>query len=331
MTIRSVSLIGLGALGILFGEPLARAAAASADSDDPFTFRVVADPARIARYRREGIYRNGNPCSFDFVTPDNCASGSSDLVLIAVKDRGLEDAIQAVRNQVGPDTTILSLLNGISSETRIGAVFGEEKVLPCTAQGMDAVRTGNRLVFSRMGDLAFGAHSHSGTSKDDSAERVRAVAAFFDRAGVPYRVVADMRRHLWGKFMLNVGINQVLAVTGGGYGSVQCPGEPRELMLSAMREVVPLAACEGVSLGENDIARWMAVVATLSPEGKPSMSQDLEAGRPTELGLFAGTVLEMARRYGIDVPFNRMLFDRIRALESLGNAPPHGSEGRDAR
>jgi len=102
-------------------------------------------------------------------------------------------------------------------------------------------------------------------------------------------------------------------------------------MLSAMREVVPLAACEGVSLGENDIARWMAVVATLSPEGKPSMSQDLEAGRPTELGLFAGTVLEMARRYGIDVPFNRMLFDRIRALESLGNAPPHGSEGRDAR
>ena len=199
-------------------------------------------------------------------------------------------------------------------------------MLPCTAQGMDAVRTGNRLVFSRMGDLAFGAQAHGGTAEDGSAERVRAVAAFFDRAGIPYRVVADMRRHL--KFMLNVGINRVLAVTGA-VTDRSVSGRTRELVLSAMREVVPLAACEGV-FGENDIARWMMVGDPLSP--RKTLDEPGPRGRATHR---AGAV----RRHGsgdgasIRTTYRSRPLPTASARSSRWNAPPHGSRGetRDDR
>jgi len=305
--LRSVALIGLGAIGILFGRMLARHAGGTPDG---YSFRVVADPDRIARYRREGIFFNGEPCDFDYVTPDGNTE-PADLVLFAVKDTGLDDAIAAVRRQVGPSTLFLSLLNGISSEDRIAAVYGADRVLPCTVQGMDAVREGTRLVCQNTGWIAFGERPEG-----DQTEQVRRVAALFDRAELPYRVMPDMRRHLWGKFMLNVGINQVLAIHSGDYGLVQRPGEARDLMIAAMREAAALSVHEGVGLGEQDIDQWLAVVATLAPGGKPSMVQDIEAGRPTEVELFAGTVLRLARRHGIDAPVNRALYDRIRAMES---------------
>lgn len=305
--LRSVALIGLGAIGILFGRMLARHAD---ETPDGYSFRVVADPERIARYRRDGVLFNGELCDFSYVTPDE-DTGPADLVLFAVKESGLDDAIASIRRQVGPSTLFLSLLNGISSEERIAVVYGAEGVLPCTVQGMDAVREGTRLVCQNPGWLAFGERPESG-----QAEQVRRVAALFDRAKVPYRVMPDMRRHLWGKFMLNVGINQVLAVHLGDYGLVQRPGEARDLMVAAMREAAALSVPEGVGLGEQDIVQWLDVVATLAPGGKPSMVQDIEAGRPTEVELFAGTVLRLGRRHGIDTPVNRALYDRIRAMES---------------
>jgi len=305
--LRSVALIGLGAIGILFGRMLALHADGSPDG---YSFRVVADPERIARYRREGVFFNGEPCDFDCVTPDE-DTGPADLVMFAVKDTGLDDAIAEVRRQVGPSTLFLSLLNGISSEDRIAAVYGAEGVLPCTVQGMDAVREGTRLVCQNTGWLAFGERPEG-----DQSEPVHRIAALFDRAELPYRVMPDMRRHLWGKFMLNVGINQVLAIHLGDYGLVQHPGEARDLMIAAMREAAALSVPEGIGLGETDISRWLEIVATLAPGGKPSMVQDIEAGRPTEVELFAGTVLRMGHRHGIDTPVNRALYDRIRAMES---------------
>ncbi len=305
MPIRSVSLIGLGALGILFGHRIA------ASAEAPIAFRVVADAGRIARYRRDGVFSNGERCDFHYITPDDPTAGPADLLLIAVKSRDLPEAIRIARGQVGPDTVILSLLNGISSEAEIARVYGEDRVLLCTAQGMDVVKTGNRLTFDHMGYLAIG-----GREAGSQAEAVSRVAEFFDQVTIPYRVIPDMRRHQWGKFMLNVGINQALAVFDGDYGVAQRPGEVRDTVIAAMREVVALSVPENINLGEADIRDWLSIVDTLGPGGKPSMCQDLEAGRPTEVDLFAGTVLALGAKHGIDTPVNRMLYDRIRALES---------------
>ena len=113
----------------------------------------------------------------------------------------------------------------------------------------------------------------------------------------------------------NVGINQCSCVLRAPYGLFQRSEPARRLMTDAMREVVAISRAEGTGLSEEDIDAWHETLRGLDPQGKTSMLQDVEAGRPTEVELFAGTVCELAERHSQDVPVNRTLYRIIRALE----------------
>jgi 2-dehydropantoate 2-reductase len=303
MTIKTVSIIGLGALGILFGNQLAK-------KMQPEDLKIIADQARIKRYLNEKVFCNGEPCQFHYISPEE-EGEPVDLLIFAVKFNGLADAIQAVKNYVGEHTIILSLLNGITSEAIIGKTYGIDKVLYCVAQGMDAVKVGNELTYDHMGMLCFGDQASGVVSP-----KVKMVADFFGNMDIPYEIDSHMVRRQWGKFMLNVGVNQTVALYKSNYGDVQREGKARDVMISAMREVIELSQHEGVHLTEEDLQYWLSVLSTLSPDGKPSMAQDVEARRFSEVGLFAGTVVELAEKYGVPVPTNRELYDRITLMES---------------
>ena len=128
--------------------------------------------------------------------------------------------------------------------------------------------------------------------------------------------VGDMVRRQWGKLMLNVGINQTVMVFEGDYGTVQKPGKPREIMLAAMREVQKLAALEGYPISDAEFDDWVGLADSLSPAGKPSMRQDGEAHRKSEVELFAGTIIRRAAKFGLDVPVNRWLYDTVKQMEA---------------
>jgi 2-dehydropantoate 2-reductase len=303
MEIKKVSIIGLGALGILFGNHFAK----RMPKED---VRFIADEKRIQKYKQEQVYCNDEICYFHFVTPEELCD-PADLVIFTVKYEGLHDAIQSVKNHVGKDTIILSALNGITSEAVIGREYGMGKILYSVAQGMDAVKVGNKLTYDHFGMLCFGDQKPGITS-----EKVKRVADFFEKMDFPYQIDTDMNRRLWGKFMLNVGVNQTVAVYKSNYGEIQREGEARETMIAAMREVMALSEYEGITLSEADLNYWLDVLSTLSPEGKPSMAQDLQARRFSEVQLFAGTVIEMGDNYQVPTPVNRMLYDKIKSIES---------------
>ena len=125
-----------------------------------------------------------------------------------------------------------------------------------------------------------------------------------------------MVRRQWGKLMLNVGVNQAVMVFEGDYGTVQHPGRPREVMLGAMREVQSLSRLEGYPIPDDEFDGWVKLVDSLSPTGKPSMRQDGEAHRPSEVELFAGTIVRLAQKHGLDVPVNRWLYEMVRNMEA---------------
>jgi len=304
MEIKKVTIIGLGAVGVLFGQIMS-------EKMPKGDLRIVADAERIARYRRDNVYCNGEPCSFTYISAEE-KGDPADLLIFAIKFGGLTDAIKEAQNQVGPNTIVLSLINGISSEGIIADAYGAEKVLYSVAQGMDAVKVGNRLTYQNTGMICFGGMEHS----PETEEKVAAVARFFDKTGVPYQIDTDMRKRLWGKLMLNVGVNQVCAVFGCDYGGILREGYERDTMIAAMREVFVLSEIEQVGLTEADFDYWVHVLDKLDPAGKPSMQQDLEAKRHTELELFAGTILRLAEKHGIEAPVNRMLYDKTKEIES---------------
>lgn len=272
--------------------------------------RIIADSERIQRYERDGIFCNGQRCDFHYLTPEE-ACEPADLILFTVKFNGLKDAIEAVKNHVGEDTIILSALNGISSEAIIGEAYGMDKVLYCVAQGMDAVKVGNEVTYKNMGMLCFGDRE-----KGVVSEKAERVARFFDQTDFPYELDKDMEKRMWGKFMLNVGVNQTVAVYRSNYGEIQREGEARKMMIAAMREVIELSLKEGVNLTEEDLNYWLDVLSVLNPEGKPSMAQDVEAKRYSEVELFSGTVIQLGKKHGIPTPVNERLYKQIKEIEA---------------
>lgn len=310
MRINTVSIIGLGALGVLFGKQIN-------DNLKQGQLRIVADRQRIKRYQDEGIYSNGQLCHFTYMTPDEVCE-PADLVIFTVKFNTLTDAAISVKNQIGPNTIIMSALNGISSETVIGKVYGMGNILYCVAQGMDAVKEGNKLTYAHRGQICFGENAVlSEKERRWEKEKTEAVDEFLTRVGIPHQITNDVQHMIWSKFMLNVGVNQVVAYYQGNYGTIQAEGEPRQMMLKSMREVTKIAPYEGVNLTEEDIEGWMPVLASLSAAGKPSLRQDMEARRKSEVDLFSGTVLKLGKKYGVDTPVNQILYKKIIEIEAL--------------
>ena len=301
--ITQVTIIGMGALGVLYGDYFSRTLGAG-------NVRFLADSARIKRYRQCRVFCNGRECHFTY--QDTLQPGDrAELLIFAVKATALDQAIEEARGFVDDSTIILSVLNGISSEEIIDRELGTGTVLYTVAQGMDAVKSGNQVTYSRIGKLCIG-------FPEDQPEKQAAfdrVAELFERTGLPYVAEEDILHRLWSKWMLNVGVNQTVMVRKGTYGTVQEPGEARELMIAAMREVIKIAQKEQVPVTEADLDEYLRLIDTLSPDGMPSMRQDGLAGRYSEVELFAGTVLEKAEKLGIDVPVNRFLYETVKDME----------------
>jgi len=302
--ISSISLIGTGAMGSFYASKLF--------AMDPGCISLIADGERYERLRKRGFFVNGKHYVLPVMLP-NDETPASDLVIVAVKYHQLPKVIGDIRNRIGEKTTILSVMNGIDSEEELGAAYGMEKVLYAVAVGIDALREDNRLTYTTQGKLFFGEARNQFVSK-----RVREVQVLFDKAAIPYETPTDMLRVLWWKFMINVGINQASAVLRAPYAVFQTSPKARELMESAMREVMAIAGKAKIDLSEKDIDNWYSVLSGLSPKGKTSMLQDVEAGRKTEVEMLAGKVIELGKRYGVPAPVNQQILKSIKEIEGEG-------------
>lgn len=303
--IQKTAIVGMGALGLLFGNEIAEHLGRDAVS-------YILDEDRYESYQNRAFTINGAAKSFRF--EKSSLAEPADLVLVAVKYNSLSSALETMERCVDEHTIIISVMNGIDSESIIAERFGKERVLCCVAQGMDAVKLQDDLTYTKPGELRLGVFE---PYQEPLLEEVK---AYFDRAGVPYTIDADILHRLWGKFMLNVGVNQACMVYETNYRGVLRPGEANSTMLAAMREVMQLANLEGIALSEDDLESYIKLIGTLSPEGIPSMRQDGISKRPSEVEMFAGTVLRMAKKHGLPTPANAFLYQKVKEMEDTYHA-----------
>lgn len=302
MAIESVAIVGRGAVGMLYGSIAER-------NLGPGAVEFVMDDERFARHAGETPLVNGAPLRVPTVPASEAAP--VDLVILATKATGLGQALDTMEGLVGPETRIVSLLNGVTSEERVAERFGWGRTVLSVAQGMDAVFVGGEMTYAHPGEIRFGA------APGTKPGVVEDVADLYERAGIPHVVEEDIRRRMWVKLMLNVGINQTCMAFGGTYGSASEPGsEQNRCFVAAMREALAVARAEGVDVTEADLAQMAALTASLDPAGMPSMAQDRINEKPTEVEEFSGTICRLAERHGLLVPTNQWLYQRIRELEA---------------
>jgi 2-dehydropantoate 2-reductase len=278
------------------------------DAPDISTVLIARDQ-RLETLKKDGLVVNGKPYFIPAVNPEE-SDFTADLIIVALKHNHLAEGLQGLGNLVGPSTTFISVMNGLESEETIGAVYGMEKVLYAISLGIDAVRLGNQITFTKPGTHHFGEAKNLTISL-----KVRRVQQAFDQAGISHKTPEDMIRMLWWKFMVNVGINQASAVMRAPYSVFQSDPDAQGLMETLMQEVVILANALHVNLTRQDVQDWYPVLNLLSPQGKTSMLQDIEAKRKTEVDIFSGKVIQLGKTLAIPTPANQTIFQVIRVLE----------------
>jgi len=299
--IQKIAVLGAGAMGAFF---------AGRFFDTPgFSTALIARGKRFDKLKSEGIVVNGKSYAIPVVHPDE-ASSPADLVIVALKNHHLQEGVQGLEKLVGDSTTIISVMNGLDSEEYIGSIYGMDKVLYTISVAIDAERQGNRITYTRPGKHYFGEARNIRLN-----QRVVRVQKAFDSAGIVYETPEDMIRMLWWKFMINVGMNQGSAVMRAPYGVFQKSPAARDLMEALMKEVIALANVMDVNLTNRDMEEWYEFLNTLSPRGKTSMLQDIEAGRKTEVEIFGQKVVELGRIHGVPTPVNQTVSQIIKVLE----------------
>jgi len=296
-----IAILGAGALGSSLAVQFAKVSS--------YITVLVARSERYTRLKRDGLVVNDVQVLLPVHHPDEPAS-PADLIVVALKHHQLAGALHDLWQLVGEDTIIISVMNGLDSEGMLGAVYGMDKVLYSVSVGIDAVRWSNQVTYTTPGRLYFGEEDNTRIS-----ERVRRVQAMLDEAGIVYETPVDMVRMMWWKLMVNVGVNQASAVMRAPYGVFQSSLDAQALMETLMRETIAVAEAEGVNLTERDLEDWYPLLHTLSPEGKTSMLQDIEAGRKTEVEIFAGKVVALGAKHGIATPVNETILRIIHVLE----------------
>lgn len=301
MEIKTVAIVGMGALGMLYGEQLQKVLPAGA-------VRFVMDEERFKRHKNDKYEVNGVEQSF---TLQSVAQAEPvDLVIVATKFSGLKEALEEMQGLVGPQTIIFSVLNGISSEEYIKERYGDDNLLYCVALGMDAVRESTSLTYQHKGILKLGMLAKK------QRPALAAVMALLEKAGIQYVIEEDILHALWAKLLLNVGINQTCMVYETNYGGAFTNEEARQDMFAAMHEVITVAQREGIKLTEADFEGCVKVLRGLSPEGLPSMRQDAMAKRKSEVELFAGTIIRLGAKHNVPTPVNQRYYDIIKAMEA---------------
>ena len=300
--IKHVLICGIGAIGSIYADKISRY--------DNENLKILVDKSRLEKYSKSPKIFNGKELKLSYILPEN-TDFKADLIIIATKYDGLNEAINNIKNFVKDDTIILSLLNGVTSETLIAQKYGAKHIVHSYFVGHSAMRNGNNITFDGRGDIVFGVLNPEITDKNDE----NILKNYFDKVGIDYKMPDDIRHAMWLKFMLNVSSNQVSAILHKTFGQMQKSPKIRKLLENIMLEVVEIAKAKGVKNTQTMIDEAFKSFDKMIPEGKTSMLQDIEAGRKTEVEIFAGTVIKMGEEYNIPTPYNKFLKEMIEAVD----------------
>ena len=296
MQMKKVALLGAGAVGAYFIWGLSEKL-----GDD---FCVVAKGERKARLEKEGLIINGKQYYLNVKEPWEVMN--LDLLLISSKQDALPEMLEDIQAMVNENIVVISLLNGVTSEEIIGNAIGMEHML-YSVMRIASVRNGNQITFSEK-DTA-GVYIGE-KDKKEPTERVKEVEELFEDTEIRYHFVENIILDMWIKYASNISQNLPQAAIGVGFQAYKDSKHVHHLAKCLWKEVAAVANAKGIPLTD----RFM-LFRGVKPEARFSTLQDLDAGRHTEIEMFAGEMIRMGEECGIAVPYCEYTYHLIKALE----------------
>ncbi len=300
-----ILIIGAGAMGGLFGALLA-----------PFAEVTLytTNSEHVAIINRDGLTVIGRDgairCSrIRTLSDPEQYQRRADLALIFTKSRATTAAATVAQSLLADAGLVLTLQNGIGNVELIAAVVGAERVV--------AGITSQAATLAGPGQIC---HAGSGpthiAATPRQADRVQALVALFNRAGIDTRRAEDVESLLWSKLIVNVGINALTALLRVPNGILAQVPACQLLMAQAVDEAVAVARALHINLPVGQPLEQVLQVCTLTAANRASMLQDILRGAPTEIDVINGAIVAKGREVGVPTPVNLMLTQLIKALEA---------------
>ena len=315
-----VCVVGAGAIGGWMGLKLAKAGHAVS---------VLARGATLAAIARDGLQliSGGETVS----VPVNVAATASeldtpDLLIIAVKAPGMRDAALSVKSLIGPNTIVLTAMNGVPwwffdradrplARTRLATIdpSGEiaasipaGNVIGCVvhaacsvdAPGVIRHKMGQRLIIGEPGG--------------GESPRLKALHEVLVSAGFEPESSADIQRDVWFKLWGNMTMNPVSALTGATTDKILDDPLVREFCSNVMREAQAIGNKIGIPIAQTPDERH-AVTRKLGAM-KTSMLQDVEASKGIELDALVAAVAEIGQKVGVAIPYTEAMLGLTRLM-----------------
>jgi 2-dehydropantoate 2-reductase len=270
----------------------------------------IARGQRYEEIKRHGLHippdPQGRRTDIDAVKVTNVPVevGPVDVVIFAVKNYHLEEAATQITPLLGDTTVVLPVQNGVTAAERLATIIGRQYVLGYATSPPNAI----------------------GELDSPVSPRVHAVCDVLKGAGVNIEAVDDIRIPLWNKLVGYVGLSPTI-VARIDFGQAAASPEIKRLVWEATEEAAAVARVEGVNLAPeagNRLLTFLDSYSQKNPRWRPSLLQDLEAGRRLELEDLVGVIAHKGTQHGIPTPVVRVCYMTLKPYEM--GAPSSGGE-----
>ncbi len=304
------AMMGSGGVGGYFGGRLAA-------SSHHVTF--IARGAHLDAMKAEGLRIESDLGDVRIrpaeASADPASVGVVDCVVFAVKLWDTEAAGPAIAPLVGPETTVVSLQNGVECDDVLAGFIDRRRLIGGVANIAAAIaRPGVIHHLGTMQRIMIG--EFDGTT----SPRLRALAEVLEGAGVVTEINDDIERAIWQKFVFLVGLSATTSLLRTTIGPVREDAESRALLLEVMAETVAVGRARGVALPADTADDRLAFADGLPFDMTSSMHHDLERGNKLELAWLSGAVVRFGSELGIPVPRNEAVYAALEPFAAGGAA-----------
>lgn len=299
-----IAVIGCGAVGSLFAANLG-----TLDDVEVWAFDPWEEHVRAINEHGLRLSGRGEVVGRVRATTDPSELPPCDLGIVATKSMHTGSATAATAHAFA-DGAVCSVQNGAGNEEVI-AEHVREVIRGTTFPAGHVVEPGH-VGWDTKGD------THIGPFEPSPAPRakVEALADACTRAGMPTHALEDARGAQWRKLIFNAASNAIGALTGFTHGRIAEFPPTRALAWGVMGEGRSVADAQGIVLDSSPEELFdHAARREVAYDHRPSMLQDVESGRPTEVDVLNGAIVSFGERYGVDAPLNRALTALIEGID----------------
>ncbi|HRX58136.1 MAG TPA: 2-dehydropantoate 2-reductase [Eubacteriales bacterium] len=300
----NITILGAGAMGSLFGGYLSR-------NNQVWLVDVNAD--RVARINEQGIKireKGGDVVFHPTAVTSTQGLGEMDLIVVFVKAMFTVQALESNKHLIGRDTYLMTLQNGTGHEEKL-LRFADKKhvVIGSTQHNSSIIEDG----YVNHGG---GGETYIGVLEGDGCV-VRPIAENLTSCGFPCACSENVKRQIWSKLFLNTAASSLTGILQVPLGFILDDPNAHFLMEQLAHEAVGVANAEGFAhFDEAEVVEGICEVLRNAKNGYTSIYADIKAGARSEVDTISGSVVEIAKRLGMEVPYHRMVVALVHAMES---------------